>query len=92
MRLSAVALSNGGANSINVNSIRYPSLLGAGTSGGDLVNRLKELEEENKQLKAQNEKQKKLANKYKEKWDMLKENAKKRRASTPMQKTTNEEK
>jgi hypothetical protein len=43
-------------------------------------------------LKAQNEKQKKLANKYKEKWDMLKENAKKRRASTPMQKTTNEEK
>lgn len=54
-----------------------------------IVNRLKELEEENRQLKIQNEKQKMIVNKYKEKWDMLKENAKKRRAQA--QKVTDEE-
>lgn len=47
-----------------------------------IVNRLRELEEENRQLKIQNEKQKTLVSKYKERWEMLKENAKKRRAST----------
>ncbi|RCH84427.1 hypothetical protein CU097_003303 [Rhizopus azygosporus] len=80
MRLSAVALPSTGASSINVNSIRHPGLIGGG--GNDLVNRLRELEEENRQLKIQNEKQKMLVSKYKERWEMLKENAKKRRAST----------
>ncbi|KAI8991020.1 hypothetical protein BDF20DRAFT_842255 [Mycotypha africana] len=48
-------------------------------NGSDLISRLKELEDENKKLTLQNEKQKLLMNKYKERWEMLKENAKKRR-------------
>lgn len=49
-----------------------------------VVLRIKELEEENKQLQLQNEKQKVLMNRYKERWEMLKENAKKRRASAAL--------
>ncbi|CDS12160.1 hypothetical protein LRAMOSA04355 [Lichtheimia ramosa] len=47
---------------------------------GDLVSRIRELEEENRQLKIQNEKQQALMNKYRERWEKLKESAKKRRA------------
>jgi hypothetical protein len=46
-----------------------------------IVSRIKELEEEKKQLRSQNFKQKVLMNNYKERWEMLKDNAKKRRAS-----------
>lgn len=88
MRASAT-LHNTIANSATVNPPRYPVMLGTGNNGNELVNRLKELEEENRQLKIQNEKQKMIVNKYKEKWDMLKENAKKRRAQA--QKVTDEE-
>lgn len=42
--------------------------------------RIKELEEENRQLRLQNEKQQALMNKYRERWEKLKESAKKRRA------------
>lgn len=42
--------------------------------------RIRELEEENRQLKIQNEKQQALMNKYRERWEKLKESAKKRRA------------
>lgn len=46
----------------------------------DVVSRIRELEEENRQLKIQNEKQQALMNKYRERWEKLKESAKKRRA------------
>ncbi|KAG0187963.1 hypothetical protein DFQ28_005622 [Apophysomyces sp. BC1034] len=45
-----------------------------------LVARLKELEEENRQLRSHNEKQQVLMNKYRERWEKLKESAKKRRS------------
>ena len=45
-----------------------------------VVSRIRELEEENRQLKLQNEKQQALMNKYRERWEKLKESAKKRRA------------
>lgn len=81
MRSSAAALMGGPqSNSIISGSARYPALAGGG--GHDLISKLKELEAENKQLKSQNEKQSVLVNKYRERWEMLKENAKKRRAST----------
>ncbi|KAI9482755.1 MAG: hypothetical protein EXX96DRAFT_615752 [Benjaminiella poitrasii] len=88
MRSSAAALLvEGDMNTIH-NSVRYnhhfPALTngGGGIGGYDLTSKLKELEEENKQLKIQNEKQKVLMNRYKERWEMLKENAKKRRSTT----------
>lgn len=91
MRSSAAALLGpGGAGSVMASSTRYPTLAsGSGGAGGhDLASRLKELEAENKQLRAQNEKQNVLVNRYRERWEMLKENAKKRRApstvSTPI--------
>ncbi|CDS09851.1 hypothetical protein LRAMOSA02528 [Lichtheimia ramosa] len=42
--------------------------------------RIRELEEENRQLRIQKEKQAALVNKYRERWEKLKESAKKRRA------------
>ncbi|KAL0093973.1 hypothetical protein F4703DRAFT_1833131 [Phycomyces blakesleeanus] len=56
---------------------------GSGVGGGtssDTAMRLKELEEENRQLRLQNEKQQALVNKYRERWEKLKESAKKRRS------------
>ncbi|KAG1092141.1 hypothetical protein G6F42_019274 [Rhizopus arrhizus] len=50
----------------------------------DIAFRLRDLEEENKQLRLQNEKQKVLVNRYKERWEMLKANAKKRRAPSSL--------
>ncbi|ORZ02173.1 hypothetical protein BCR43DRAFT_559182 [Syncephalastrum racemosum] len=47
--------------------------------------RIKELEEENRQLRIQNEKQQALMNKYRERWEKLKESAKKRRATDQQQ-------
>lgn len=44
------------------------------------VARIRELEEENRQLRIQKEKQAALVNKYRERWEKLKESAKKRRA------------
>ncbi|KAI8061815.1 uncharacterized protein B0P05DRAFT_556735 [Gilbertella persicaria] len=77
MRSSAAALLGGGSS-----SSRYSAMQSTNTapSSPELVSRLKKLEEENKQLRIQNEKQKVLMNRYKERWEMLKENAKKRRA------------
>ena len=49
-----------------------------------IASRLRDLEEENKQLKLQNEKQKVLVNRYKERWEILKANAKKRRAPSSL--------
>ncbi|KAI9027262.1 hypothetical protein CLU79DRAFT_741096 [Phycomyces nitens] len=46
----------------------------------DIAQRLKELEEENRQLRLQNDKQQTLVNKYRERWEKLKESAKKRRS------------
>jgi hypothetical protein len=81
MRSSVAALMSAPqSNSIISGSTRYPTLAGNGSH--DLISKLKELEAENVQLKAQHEKQNVLVNKYKERWEMLKENAKKRRAST----------
>lgn len=82
MRSSAVNLMGGPqqSNSIISASTRYPTLAGGG--GHDLMSKLKELEAENAQLKAQHEKQNVLVTRYKERWELLKENAKKRRAST----------
>ncbi|KAI8142777.1 hypothetical protein BJV82DRAFT_614239 [Fennellomyces sp. T-0311] len=51
----------------------------------NLAARVKELEEENRQLRVQSEKQQALMNKYRERWEKLKESAKKRRAQQPEQ-------
>ncbi|KAI8069195.1 hypothetical protein BC940DRAFT_298123 [Gongronella butleri] len=59
---------------------RPPPLNANGASNAELVSRIKELEDENKRLKDQNEKQQLLMNKYRERWEKLKESAKKRRA------------
>lgn len=80
MRSSAAALLGPSSNTIN-SSIRHPTLAGGGL---DLASRLKELEAENQKLRAEQEKQQIQVNKYRERWEMLKENAKKRRASTPI--------
>lgn len=84
MRSSAVTLMGGPqqSNSIISASTRYPTLAGGGGGSHDLMSKLKELEAENAQLKAQHEKQNVLVTRYKERWELLKENAKKRRAST----------
>ncbi|KAI7894652.1 uncharacterized protein EV154DRAFT_548807 [Mucor mucedo] len=87
MRSSAAALLGPSGSAVN-SSLRHPTL--AGGNGHDPASRLRELELENKQLKAQNEKQTVLVNKYRERWEMLKENAKKRRASTPLTEEGNE--
>lgn len=87
MRSSAAALLSPGVSTIN-SSIRHPPL--AGGSGYDPASRLKEMELENKQLRDQNKKQSILVNKYRERWEMLKENAKKRRASAPLTEESNE--
>ncbi|KAG2203803.1 hypothetical protein INT47_012736 [Mucor saturninus] len=86
MRSSAAALLGPSGNTNS--SLRHPTL--AGGNGHDPASRLRELELENKQLRAQNEKQTVLVNKYRERWEMLKENAKKRRASTPLTEEGNE--
>lgn len=47
-----------------------------------LVNRIKDLEEANRTLRSQNRKQDALMNKYRERWEKLKEGAKKRQPSS----------
>ncbi|KAI8330465.1 hypothetical protein BC941DRAFT_169825 [Chlamydoabsidia padenii] len=71
MRSSSAAL----LGSINVtHPSRHPS------STAELVTRLKETEDENRRLKDQIDKQQVLMTKYRERWEKLKESAKKRRA------------
>ncbi|KAJ8663430.1 hypothetical protein O0I10_000669 [Lichtheimia ornata] len=53
---------------------------GGGRPISEQLARIRELEEENRQLRVQNEKQQALVNKYRERWEKLKESAKKRRA------------
>lgn len=50
----------------------------AGTSTAEIVNRIKELEDANRNLRSQNRKQDALMIKYRERWEKLKEGAKKR--------------
>jgi predicted transcriptional regulator len=52
-----------------------------GSSTAEIVNRIKELEDANRALRSQNRKQDALMNKYKERWERLKEGAKKRQPS-----------
>lgn len=47
-----------------------------------IVNRIKELEDANRNLRSQNRKQDALMNKYRERWEKLKEGAKKRHTTT----------
>ncbi|ORZ16475.1 hypothetical protein BCR42DRAFT_36585 [Absidia repens] len=84
MRSSSVALlGNSGINaSATHNSYpRHPGM-NQTTNGStaELVTRLKDTEDENKRLKDQLDKQQVLMNKYRERWEKLKESAKKRRA------------
>ncbi|KAI8883812.1 hypothetical protein K501DRAFT_285150 [Backusella circina FSU 941] len=44
----------------------------------DMVNRVRELEEENRNIRMENKKQEALINKYRERWEKLEEGAKKR--------------
>lgn len=53
-----------------------------GTSTAEIMNRIRELEEANKVLRSQNRKQDALMNKYRERWEKLKEGAKKRQPSS----------
>ncbi|KAI9301905.1 hypothetical protein BJ944DRAFT_290579 [Cunninghamella echinulata] len=87
MRSSSVALlgnSTIGNESISQNSFprQQQSSVINQTNGStaELVTRLKDLEEENRRLKDQVDKQQLLMNKYRERWEKLKESAKKRRA------------
>ncbi|CAO3631926.1 unnamed protein product [Cunninghamella blakesleeana] len=83
MRSSSVALLDNSSigESITQNSFPRQSV-GNQTNGStaELVTRLKELEDENRKLKDQVDKQQLLMNKYRERWEKLKESAKKRRA------------
>ncbi|ORZ15646.1 hypothetical protein BCR42DRAFT_437914 [Absidia repens] len=88
MRSSSVALL--GSSGINAGATHnsYPRHPGMnqttnGSSTAELVTRLKDTEDENKRLKDQIDKQQLLMNKYRERWEKLKESAKKRRAQTP---------
>ncbi|KAG2194420.1 hypothetical protein INT47_003131 [Mucor saturninus] len=49
-----------------------------GTSTAEIFHRIKELEDENRNLRSQNRKQDALMHKYRERWEKLKEGAKKR--------------
>ncbi|KAL7313068.1 hypothetical protein PS15m_006857 [Mucor circinelloides] len=82
MRASS-SLIAGGPN-LMYGSRHSPLTAGNGNNNPDLASRLRDLEEENKQLRLQNEKQKVLVNRYKERWEMLKANAKKRRAPSSL--------
>lgn len=84
MRSSAAALLGPSSTTIS-SSIRHPTLAGG---GHDLASRLRELETENIKLRVDHENQKVSINKYCERWEMLKENAKKRRASAPIAEET----
>ncbi|KAI8641171.1 hypothetical protein BD408DRAFT_483604 [Parasitella parasitica] len=53
-----------------------------GTSTAEIMSRIRELEQSNKVLRSQNRKQDALANKYRERWEKLKEGAKKRQPSS----------
>lgn len=53
-----------------------------GTSTAEIMNRIRDLEEANKVLRSQNRKQDALMNKYRERWEKLKEGAKKRQPSS----------
>ncbi|KAI9495769.1 hypothetical protein BDB00DRAFT_192564 [Zychaea mexicana] len=78
---SSAALMAASSNTAPYSSYMRPS-------SGDLVARVKELEDENRQLRMQSEKQQALMNKYRERWEKLKESAKKRRAQQPDQQDT----
>ncbi|KAL9549137.1 hypothetical protein MBANPS3_005341 [Mucor bainieri] len=67
------AMATGSSQSRNVRHV--------GTSTAEIVNRIRELEEANKVLRSQNRKQDALMNKYRERWEKLKEGAKKRQPS-----------
>ncbi|KAI8084757.1 uncharacterized protein BX664DRAFT_337706 [Halteromyces radiatus] len=84
LRTSSVALlGNSGINGVGSTHHSYPRHPGMNQTTGstsELVTRLKETEEENRRLKDQIEKQQVLMKKYQERWEKLKESAKKRRA------------
>ncbi|KAI8340204.1 hypothetical protein BC941DRAFT_419728 [Chlamydoabsidia padenii] len=82
MRSSSVALlANSGIHGSHNSYPRHPALNQPnGGSTAELVTRLKETEDENRRLKDQIDKQQLLMNKYRERWEKLKESAKKRRA------------
>ncbi|KAL9543317.1 hypothetical protein MBANPS3_008171 [Mucor bainieri] len=82
--LIAGAGGGGGGPNVMFGSRHSPLAAGSGNGNHDLASRLRDLEEENKQLRLQNEKQKVLVNRYKERWEMLKANAKKRRAPSSL--------
>ncbi|KAI8048437.1 hypothetical protein BDF21DRAFT_433398 [Thamnidium elegans] len=68
------ATTTGSALSKNIRTI--------GTSTAEIVNRIKVLEEENRSLRSQNRKQAALMTKYKERWERLKEGAKRRHTTS----------
>lgn len=61
----------------------------AGTSTAEIVNRIKELEDANRNLRSQNRKQDALMIKYRERWEKLKEGAKKRHTTSTTSTTSN---
>ncbi|GAN01806.1 conserved hypothetical protein [Mucor ambiguus] len=81
---SSLIAGGGGPNPMNFGSRHSPLAAGNGNGNHDLTSRLRDLEEENKRLRLQNEKQKVLVDRYKERWEMLKANAKKRRAPSSL--------
>jgi len=64
---------------LNINAQPVP-LPGINTSReGQYLRRIKELEEENRALRVENEKNKAMITKYKERWEKLKESAKRKK-------------
>ncbi|ORX60363.1 hypothetical protein DM01DRAFT_1158766 [Hesseltinella vesiculosa] len=78
LRASSAALTNSAIQS-TIHSQPRPSVTN-GTTTAELVTRMKDLEDENRRLRDQIDKQQLLMNKYRERWEKLKESAKKRRS------------
>lgn len=69
-------------SAMTTESLPYKNVRHVGTSTAEIMNRIRDLEEANKVLRSQNRKQDALMNKYRERWEKLKEGAKKRQPSS----------
>ncbi|CAO0800523.1 unnamed protein product [Mucor circinelloides] len=69
-------------SAMTAGSFQSKNIRHVGTSTAEMMNRIRDLEEANKVLRSQNRKQDALMNKYKERWEKLKEGAKKRQPSS----------
>lgn len=76
-------------SAMTTESLPYKNVRHVGTSTAEIMNRIRDLEEANKVLRSQNRKQDALMNKYRERWEKLKEGAKKRQPSSSEMESSN---